>query len=357
MFLHNIVWYCDPDVFYVRQPLPEGVARAWATLQGLTGQALLTSDRLTDLPPDRVELLRRIYPAVDIRPLDLYRPDNRQRRVWDLKIAHDGRRYDVVGAFHFDATAQQTLALDWMERGLSPYATYHVYDFWPGRYLGAWARGVFVDVPPQDARVLTLVPAGPRPTLISTSRHITQGWVDLCEYAETEEDGAPVLRGRSRVIGGDPYTLTIGLPRTAPHWRLATATLVGRSPGVKVTWSTHLGYATATFASAGTREVAWELRFAPDTPYRYPGGGFHFRTVTNTPLPDGDVLVQWTTPFQPFAACQVTLDDQVIGYTFSNRAVLRTPAPGRHRLAVRVAWYDGTLGPPLEAEIDIPDHG
>ena len=112
-----------------------------------------------------------------------------------------------------------------------------------------------------------------------------------------------------------------------------------------------------TFASAGTREVAWELRFAPDTPYRYPGGGFHFRTVTNTPLPDGDVLVQWTTPFQPFAACQVTLDDQVIGYTFSNRAVLRTPAPGRHRLAVRVAWYDGTLGPPLEAEIDIPDHG
>jgi len=36
----------------------------------LMGQALLTSDRLTDLPAERVELLRRVYPAVDVRPLD-----------------------------------------------------------------------------------------------------------------------------------------------------------------------------------------------------------------------------------------------------------------------------------------------
>ena len=48
-FLHNIAWYADPDVLVVRSPLPLEQARAWATLQGLTGQAVLTSDRLMDL--------------------------------------------------------------------------------------------------------------------------------------------------------------------------------------------------------------------------------------------------------------------------------------------------------------------
>src|SRR5688572_26853729 len=52
-FLHNIAWYGDPDVFIVRAPLPLEQARAWATLQGLTGQAALTSDRLLDLSADR----------------------------------------------------------------------------------------------------------------------------------------------------------------------------------------------------------------------------------------------------------------------------------------------------------------
>src|SRR5437762_10663636 len=69
-FLHNVAWYADPDVLVVRAPLSLDEARAWATLEGLTGQALLTSDRLPDLPEERIELLRRVYPATDVRPLD-----------------------------------------------------------------------------------------------------------------------------------------------------------------------------------------------------------------------------------------------------------------------------------------------
>lgn len=100
-FLHNVAWYADPDVLVVRSPLLLDQARAWATLQGLTGQAVLTSDRLMDLSAERVELLRRVYPAVDIVPMDLFKSD-RNKRIWDLKINHLGRSYDVVGVFNFD---------------------------------------------------------------------------------------------------------------------------------------------------------------------------------------------------------------------------------------------------------------
>ncbi len=62
-YLHNIVWYCDPDVLVVRSPLTLDQARVWATLQRLTGQALMSSDRLMDLSPERVGVLKRVYPC------------------------------------------------------------------------------------------------------------------------------------------------------------------------------------------------------------------------------------------------------------------------------------------------------
>ena len=72
------------------------------------------SDRLVDLSPDRVELIKRVYPAVDIRPLDLFSSD-RNKRIWDLKVNHLGREYDVVGVFNFDES-KSTFVLRRVER-------------------------------------------------------------------------------------------------------------------------------------------------------------------------------------------------------------------------------------------------
>jgi alpha-galactosidase len=67
-YLHNTVWYSDPDVLLVRSPLTLDQARVWATVEGLTGQALMSSDRLPDLSPERVELLRVfIRPQTSVR--------------------------------------------------------------------------------------------------------------------------------------------------------------------------------------------------------------------------------------------------------------------------------------------------
>jgi hypothetical protein len=177
-YLHNIVWYSDPDVLCVRSPLTLDQARVWATLEGLTGQALMSSDRLMDLGEDRVELLRRVYPAADIRPLDLF-PSERNKKIWDLKIAHLGRNYDVVGVFNFGTDKAEQIRLDWKELGLPTNQPVHVFDFWNKEYLGAWPAGFAVKVSPTSCRVLTLLPDSNKIQLISTSRHITQGWMDI----------------------------------------------------------------------------------------------------------------------------------------------------------------------------------
>lgn len=344
-FLHNIGWYCDPDVCMVRPPLSEGAARAWATIQGLSGQALLTSGRLPDLPASRAELLRRIYPAVDIRPLDLFKPDHTRKPIWVLKVAHDlgtRRVYDVAGVFNYDPEKVQTYHLSWSALGLEADQQYHVYDFWQQIYLGAWENGIFVDVPPADVRVLTLVAAEDRPVLLGTSRHITQGWVDLAALSSSGTAAAPVLKGSSRVIGGDPYTLTIGLPRGEQSYRLKRVAGQGdRRKDVRTSFRSHQGYATATIQSDVTQTVSWEFTFEPTTSYVYPVQAPSSVAAEQRSLTE--VMVTWPAGYSPEAGYQVLLNGQPVGITFRPRALLSGLRPGRdYVIGVRSVWYDGS---------------
>ncbi len=337
-FLHNIAWYSDPDVFMVRPPLTEGMARAWATIQGLTGQALLTSDRLPDLPPSRIEILKRIYPAVDIRPLDLFRDDGDLKPIWDLKVAHLGRRYDVVGLFNYDDQRAETGHLRWEDLGLRPDQCYHVYDFWQGMYLGAWSRGVFIEVPPADVRVLTLVAARDEPVLVSTSRHITQGWVDLLSLTSSVRGTQPMMTGRSRLVADDPYTLTIGLPAVKPSFAIDDVSIT-RGRGVDVAYRSHQGYATVTLRSRTSQDVSWRVRFKAAEPYTYPSTGPTNLTVTPTGMRAADL--SFGTPYHEFVAYQVSVDGTIIGYAFHPRAVLADLVGGRtYRIGVQAVWYD-----------------
>jgi hypothetical protein len=344
-FLHNIAWYSDPDVILVRPPLTDGTARAWATIQGLSGQALMASDRMPDLPRSRVQLLERIYPAVDIRPLDLYRPDNVRKPVWDLKVSHLYRDYDVVALFNYRTDEPLTRLISWEELGLEPDQTYHVYDFWQGTYLGAWEHGVFLSVKPADVRVITLAREGPRPVLISTSRHITQGWVDVLQLEDGGIVTRPTLGGRSRVVGGAPYTLTFGLPRSSPTFRLARVDVAGEQPGrtPRVTWETHQGYATVTIESGVSQVVSWNLGFEPTELYTYPVVSPARLQVT--PLGISRAELVWPTEYHAKAGYVVQVDGVTHGIAFEPHAILSGLDPRRtYRIGVRSVWYDGTLG-------------
>lgn len=337
--LHNIVWYSDPDVMLVRPPLTLDQARVWATLQGLTGQALMSSDRLMDLPEERVELLRRVYPAVDIRPLDLF-PSARDKRIWDLKVNHLGRNYDVVGVFNFgESRAEQTL-LKWRDLGLPAGRRMHVYDFWNREYLGSWGEGFAVDVAPTSCRVLTLLPDNGRIQLLSTSRHISQGWVDLADLQINRSGN--VYRGTSRVVKDDPYQLRFVFPRGTNYMiTRAVAKGGGRLP-VKV--ENHQGWATATFTAPATREVSWEIEFGPAEFYHYPTSAPERLAVERAGL-DGVNLV-WSEQYYLNAGYEVYLDGALQGHTPRAVFPLRgLDAHSNYTAQVRTIWEDGGESP------------
>jgi hypothetical protein len=337
-FLHNVAWYNDPDVLVVRAPLPLEQARAWATLAGLTGQAALTSDRLMDLSADRVELLRRVYPSVDIRPLDLFKSD-RNKRIWDLKVNHLGRNYDVVGVFNFDEVKPAPMYVSWKDLGLSDDQRIHVFDFWNKEYLGAWEKGISVDVGPASARVLTLLTEADHPQLISTSRHITQGWVDIVEQSYNR--AANTYAGKSKVIKNDAYELRFVYPRGENQIiKSAAARAVSGKLPVKII--NHQGWSTIEIASPQTTEVSWSVSFAPADVYRFP-----VREPQNLwaePVGIDGVNLHWTVQHQPAAGYQVWLNGQLKGASTSQVFALRGLDPNASQTAeVRTVWQDGTV--------------
>ena len=256
-FLHNIAWYNDPDVLIVRPPLGEGKARAWATAVGLSGQALMASDRMPDLPASRVSILKKVFPAVDVRPLDLFKPQDCNKTIWDLKVNHNGRRYDVVACFNLDERKPDRLRLNWEELGLKADAPYHLFDFWRGAYLGCREKGYSVEVPPADCRVITLVKAEQRPQLISTDRHITQGWIDLLELDYDAQ--SMTYSGKSALIGGEPLTLTFAFPPSGTTFTIKSVT----ADGAKAAFENNRGWAQVRLHAAETGQYRWRVRFEP----------------------------------------------------------------------------------------------
>lgn len=337
-FLHNVAWYTDPDVMIVRAPLPLEQARAWATLQGLTGQAALTSDRLTDLSPERVELLRRVYPAVDIRPLDLFKALH-NKRIWDLKINHLGRNYDVVGLFNFDERKPSPTYLSWKDLGLSEDRAFHVFDFWNKEYLGEFEKGLTVDILPTSCRLLTVLPATGHIQLVSTSRHITQGWIDL--ISQKFDAAKNTHTGRSKIIKNDPYELRFAFPR-GKNFTIKAAAARTEKGSLPVKITNHQGWATIEMTSPKTTEVDWNVQFEASEPYRFP-----VREPQNLWAEQAGldrVNLRWNVQHQPAAAYQVSLNGRLLGY--STTQVFNLPdldIDKEYTAEVKTVWQDGKV--------------
>lgn len=344
-YLHNVAWYTDPDTMLVRSPLTLDQARAWATLQGLTGQAILDSDRLMDLSAERVELLRRVYPAVDIRPLDLF-PAERNKQILDLKIKQLGRSYDVVGLFNYDEAKSEQINLNWKDLGLPEKVPVHVYDFWNNEYLGAWEQGMTLNLSPTSCRVLTLLPANGKVQLISTNRHITQGWVDLVALNNNEATNS--LTGKSKVVKNDPYELRFVSPREK-NFKITSATARGAMGNLPVKIANHQGWATVQIMSPRTTQVSWSVKFEPAEIYHYPVREPANLFVERAGL--DSVTLKWSAQYYLNAGYQVYLNGVLAGFTPTNTFTLRELDPeANYTVEVKTVWDDGT-GSDKKAEL------
>jgi len=209
-YFHQKTWVNDADHLCLNLlSLPQ--ARAAATLIGLSGGNVISGDRLIDLDPAKRAIVGKVLPAYGqaARPVDLL--DTDQPAVFALRVEKPFGHWTVAGFFNADRIKPRSCRYRLERLWLKPAATYLVYDFWQERFIGEICGHIAVVVPPGSVTLVALHEKSGLPQVVSTSRHVLQGAVELEDVAWD-----PVTATLSAVSVGPPHSshdVAVYLPR------------------------------------------------------------------------------------------------------------------------------------------------
>ncbi|MBM4093956.1 MAG: hypothetical protein FJ276_31800 [Planctomycetes bacterium] len=277
---NGVVWRNDPDhcdilgeyymdndavmpVFATKAPVPaRSVIRP--ALCSIAGGMLMVSDKVEVYQDDlNLEGMKRSAPVLFTVPGQLYDYSGRkpgsygvnlhggEAAWWMLEIDRPFDYWSVLA--RFQGIPQEKVAF--ADLGLPADREYVVFEFWTQTFLGKF-KGSFTAPAMDDntgMQVFAIREARVHPWVLSTTRHISQGGVDLLDAKW--DGGANTLSGKSAVVVGDPYVLTVHLPG---GFRLASAQVSGEKAEIANQKET----ATIRIVPSATKTVEWKMAFA-----------------------------------------------------------------------------------------------
>lgn len=212
--LHSTVFWADADNLVLREEFSTlAQARTRASVYALAGVPITMGDEIAALDAPRLDILRRVMPVVPMHPASLARsrcPGGLMESTVD--IARDFGSWRLKAWSNF--TTNKTISAVFSAKGCV------VWDFWQDRLLSDGSVvDVRLDVSAGDTTLVRVTPLEvDRPTLVSVSRHVTQGGYEIADL-EVGRDGA---QGTVKCPGGEVVKVTFLLPEgvkveTATH--------------------------------------------------------------------------------------------------------------------------------------------
>lgn len=259
-FLHRRVWYNDPDPIYVRQQdVPLEQARTLCSWVTIAGQLNASSTDFTKLTPERLDILKRTMPSHNLtpRPVDLF--EEQIPRIWLLTDDSSGVRRDIVAMYNWDDKKAAEISSPLEKLGLEAGRQYVGYDFWANTFVKPFGGKLHASLPKSACRIMSLRPLGNIPQVVSTSRHITQGIVDLKKESWRAASGT--LEGTSEVVADDPYELRLTAFQKAGNWTFRSADI--SEPATIRLVSQEGPYLRVLIESPESCSVNWKIRFEP----------------------------------------------------------------------------------------------
>jgi len=253
-FQNGRTWWIDPDSIYAQGPrFPLNEVRCFSSFVTLTGMLNNTTDWAPNYPAERIELLRRTMPAhqlTSVRPVDYFQND--PARIWHLQYQVGSVTRHTVGLFNW-SDKPLTIEVAAESLGLDAAKAHHLFEFWSKAH-DTFTGKISREVPGRSCLVLAVNPELTVPTVLSTSRHITQGAVDLIK-ADWSGDA---LTGTSKVVANDPYEI-----RIAPNGKKLTGVTLGKddqAAGVKAELVEKDGLVLVTITTPASRNVQWQVK-------------------------------------------------------------------------------------------------
>ena len=260
-FLNGRVWWNDPDCVSVRASTSLEQARLNASFTAIAGNLFYNSDWMPDFPAERLDIIRRCIPAppVRARPVDVF--EREPARIWLLSDPRESRRRDVVALYNW-GKEPVTVAASAERLGLPPAREYLAFDFWANQFLAPFANEVRAQLPAGGScRILAVQPAADHPQLLSTSRHVSQGMLEVT--GERWDAARHELSAGSQVVANDNYELRIAVPADAANWKATevAVTSADQAAGVKAEMKQDGRWLRVAVNSPVGRTVRWRVKF------------------------------------------------------------------------------------------------
>jgi hypothetical protein len=177
-FYHNRAWTNDIDHICL-DLVSETQAEAIASLIALSGGNLMSGDRLTVLDASKIDILQKVFPASGItaRPINLLETD--PQTAFAVQLTKNAADYTVAGFFNPDLQNNIKYAYPAERLWLDPNKEYLCFDFWNQGFLGEMSDTLRLTVNAGGVKLLSIREKQQIPQLLSTTRHILQGFVEL----------------------------------------------------------------------------------------------------------------------------------------------------------------------------------
>jgi len=213
-------WYKNRTVFNYYSDTKAVHGLSPEELQSLITLNFLTSGRL-DLAtsyslftPEITHIVSRSYPhypePVSARPLDAF-TGVEDPQVYELELGPDWRQVTFYNTGDETAVVSTALSGERVNNaiGLDPKYAYHAYEFWTDTYLGKLKGTDRLErnLKPGHCAMISVRRALNRPQVISTDRHLLQGWVDLNEVTWNPESG--VLIGVAKLVEDETFRIVL----------------------------------------------------------------------------------------------------------------------------------------------------
>ena len=258
-YKNRTVFNYYPDTKAIHNVSPE-IRKSLLTMIYLTSGRLDLSTSFSLFTPEITHDVSRIYPHYlepkTARPLDAF-TGIVNPQVYDLELTSDWHQIAFYNTTEEKVVVSTAISGKRVNNavGLDSKADYHAYEFWSDTYLGKLPGTARIEreLSQNCCAMVSLRKATPFPQVISTNRHILQGWVDLKDVrwdAKTK-----TLSGTAKVIGGDPFTIVVA--------NNAFKVLKAEAKGGKCELTPHpvASLSCLTLSAAANTDVQWTLKY------------------------------------------------------------------------------------------------
>jgi hypothetical protein len=212
-YKNRTVFNYYPDTKTVHDLAPD-IRKSMLTMVFLSSGRFDMATSYSLFTPEITRDFTRVFPHYrepkTARPLDAF-TGVRNPQVYDLALTPDWHQIALFNTGAAKTVVSTAISGDSVGNavGLDAAAQYHAYEFWTETYLGKLDGNAKVsrELAPKCCAMVSLRKAEANPQVISTNRHLLQGWVELSGVKWDAE--SKTLAGTAKVIGGEPFKIVV----------------------------------------------------------------------------------------------------------------------------------------------------